>query len=253
MKKLFAIVMVVAMMLSMSVIASADQSATISYDAATKTAVITISTTAFNTYDVAVISEADCAKITKSAAFITDVVANGELTFAGVENKSVTDVNGVKYAVITGAGCDAATGADIAFEGEMYSFTYNDVEAGTEFKVVTNSAASNDITAATALATLTAEVAAEETPVPTEVVETPAPTEPADNDDVKATDVPTDPTKAPADPTKAPATTAPTTTPSNGGSKNAPKTADFAPVATMITLVVVAGVAVVALKKKATN
>lgn len=250
MKKLFAIVMVVAMMLSMSVIASADQSATISYDAATKTAVITISTTAFNTYDVAVISEADCAKITKSAAFITDVVANGELTFAGVENKSVTDANGVKYAVITGAGCDAATGADIAFEGEMYSFTYNDVEAGTEFKVVTNSAASNDITAATALATLTAEVAAEETPVPTEVVETPAPTEP-----VKATDVPADPTEAPATtaPTTAPATTAPTTTPSNGGSKNAPKTADFAPVATMITLVVVAGVAVVALKKKATN
>ena len=54
-----------------------------------------------------------------------------------------------------------------------------------------------------------------------------------------------------SDATPAPAPQGPTTAPTNTGSGNAAKTADVAPVAAMVTLVLMAGAVLVVLKKRA--
>jgi len=240
MKKLLAIVMAAAMILSMSVIASADATADIVYADGTATITVYDSQIAAVDYGVVYPEGVTCKKAAWAKAF-KDACDDGENTLSGIGNKAATDASGNTYAVFTAA-CMTPDGDPIPYDGALLTFEFEGVTEGTEFVIVSGTAGASDVKANTVTSVAATAPTAAPTEVPTEVP-TAAPTANATEKPVdKATDAPK-------------STTAPTTTtqPSNAGKVNAGKTADVAPVATMITLVVVAGVAIVSLKKKATN
>ena len=134
-------------------IENSPQTADITYE--NGTAVITIYTKAFDVFEVGVVSEASCDNVSFDTSFRM-FVDGDNYTYAGVTNSNCKDSCGNKYAVITGAGCDLSTGADIPYEGVMARFTYNDVEEGTEFIVVSGTSAYDDVTQAPRIAKLVA-------------------------------------------------------------------------------------------------
>lgn len=227
MKKLLAIVMVVAMMFSMSVVAMADEAAvtgSATVERATEEEVtVTVSlkgnVAAYElrlVYGEAQVKESGLSQAVKDLGALdmaNDVVADG-------------------YKVHTGAIVNTAAET---FDDVFATFVLTNIVEGATIDIV------DGLTGNVLVDDLLIDI---ELPTP-EPTDTPAP---ATATPAPATDAPEETEKpAPVDPTKAP------TTPSDDNKTEAPKTADVAPVATMITLVVVAGLAIVALKKRATN
>lgn len=229
MKKLLAIVMVVAMMFSMSVVAMAD--------GATVTAT-------------AAVERATEEEVTVTVSLAGDVSAYELRLYYGEAQVAATDLAADAKALnplnmpndVVAEGYHVHTGAVVmggeAFDGAFATYTLTNIVEGATIDVVDG--LSGDVLIDDLLIDVELPTP-EPTVVPTEVP-TEAPTEaPTEKP------APVDPTEKPADPTKAPVV------PSDKNDTKAPQTADVAPVATMITLVVVAGLAIVALKKRATN
>ena len=248
MKKLLAIVMVAAMVLSMSVIASAAYETTYSADItyADGRATIIVSVDKVDAVGIGVVypDEAKPLAANLASAFKTLTQSEDEFgtplySWSNVANTAAKDEAGHNFATIQGAGyVDDGSGDPITVDGPAFQFVFECPE-GTEFTVVEKTAGVADVTAAdNVIATVTAEAPAPvvtDTPAPV-VTDTPAPTE----DLGTATETPK-------------TTDAPKTTVAPNGSGSAPKTADVAPIATMITLVVIAGAALVVLKKRVTE
>lgn len=244
MKKLLAIVMVVAMMFSMSVVAMAEE-ATDATEAPAATEEVTDATEAPEATEEVEATEAPEVTEAPEAAYsataeavrnadetvTVNVSTKGDLSAyeirlyygeAKVESAELSaegaldvpnNVTGEGYYVNTGAIVTGAT----SYDGLFVTYVLSGVKEGATVDIV------DGLTGAVLVDDLAIDVKAAEDPTPV-------------------------PTEAPA-----PTTPVTTTTPSDNGSANAADTADVAPIATMVTLVVVAGLAIVALKKRATN
>ena len=273
MKKLLAIVMVAAMTLSMCVIANAADDA--GYTTVEKNVdgvlTVTVSATSTEKTDVAIVY--DPAVYTCDAVLATDAfeekkaekTAAGKKCFMGdyvVNEKATTDDGAATYAMFTSAISKASEDMpDWDYSGEFAVFKFSLVEGktsadATDLIIVADSASKSktaDDLAATPLKKLAgADVKAifDTTPAPADT-EPPTPSddntpEPGTPDTPDTPDTPTTP--GGTTPTNAPGGT---TTPAPGGRTPAAQTADVAPVATMVTLVLMAGAVLVVLKKRA--
>ncbi len=239
MKKLLAIVMVAVMVFSMSAVAFAEEDAarpyTVSYTAQTnEDGSITISVYAkgnVQAYDVG-ISYKDTGATVKE--FATSADFKSAVSPLDVAN----DVKDESYIVFTGA---ALSDAAKEYDGIIGSATFTDVTDAAKFQIIADTAKSEQFAVTTP-----------DNPIDIKPYEAPteAPTpEPADETEAPAGDATPAPGTPGTDATPAPA--GPTTAPTNTGSGNAAKTADVAPVAAMVTLVLMAGAVLVVLKKRA--
>lgn len=144
MKKIISFIVALSIVFSSFCLVAADEqklpfSASIEYDG--KRAIVTISTTAFETIDIGVISTAECSKIKYSNDFVMDVKCGIDITYADALNKRATDNAGNVFAVVQGVGykfIDDNVSAPIPYEGPAYEFVYDNVEEGTVFTVVAN-------------------------------------------------------------------------------------------------------------------
>ncbi len=279
MKKLLAIVMVAAMTLSMCVIANAADDA--GYTTVEKNVdgvlTVTVSATSTEKTDVAIVY--DPAVYTCDAVLATDAfeekkaekTAAGKKCFMGdyvVNEKATTDDGAATYAMFTSAISKASEDMpDWDYSGEFAVFKFSLVEGktsadATDLIIVADSASKSktaDDLAATPLKKLAgADVKAifDTTPAPADT-EPPTPTNPSDNQGGADTDnnnqggANTDNNNQGGANTNNNNQGGTTTTPAPGGKAPAAQTADVAPVATMVTLVLMAGAVLVVLKKRA--
>ena len=130
MKKLLAIVMVVAMMFSMSIIANADATADIAY--ADGVATITVYDSQIQTVDFGVVYPEG---VTCKTAKWSDgwknangtLIEDGDYTVSGIGNKAATDAAGNTYAVYTAACMVSADGSPIPYEGDILTFVFSNI------------------------------------------------------------------------------------------------------------------------------
>ncbi len=275
MKKLLAIVMVAAMTLSMGVMANAADAAytsdvqvaayTSDVQVADGTVTVTVSATATQLTDVGIIYDPavyTCKSIVATDEFEAKKAEkneDGEKCYMGdyVVNKAAK-TGDVTYAVFTSA-IEKASAAmpDWNYSGAFAVFKFALVEGKTSadaapLVIVTDTAAKKDAAALAAdpAKTVTAEEikgGLDATPEPQNPSDetTPEPQNPSD----ETTPEPQNPSDATQAPQQNPSDA--TQAPAGNGSSNAAKTADVAPVAAMVTLVLMAGAVLVVLKKRA--
>lgn len=238
MKKLLAIVMVAVMVFSMSAVAFAEEDAarpyTVSYTAQeNEDGSITVSVYAkgnVQAYDVGV-------SYKDTGATVKEMATAQEFKTAVSPLDVVNDVKDEGYVVFTGA---ALSDAAKDYDGIVGSVTFTGATDTAKFQILADTAKSEQFAVTEPGAFEVQEyVAPTEAPTPEPADETEAP---APSDET--------PAPAPSDATQAPAGNA-TQAPAGNGSSNAAKTADVAPVAAMVTLVLMAGAVLVVLKKRA--
>lgn len=118
-------------------------------------ATITIYTTPFNIFDIAIYTNGvSCERISLTKDFNLNVWGKADCFGAYVANPVAIDENGNEYAVITGACVTYADDSEVPYEGAIAKFEYTIEDSYGVFTVVTGSASVDDITQAEELIVL---------------------------------------------------------------------------------------------------